>query len=51
MRIQYTHEVFVVLSEESAKWIIDNYFTPQFKRGHFFEGIRDGIAAIAKRLP
>lgn len=50
VRINNGYGIEAIISNEQAKVIIEKIMIPQFKDGHFFEGIRDGLLAVIECL-
>jgi uncharacterized protein len=50
IRIRNGYGIEKVLSSEETKKIIDIYLIPQFKKGNYFEGTRQGILALTDKL-
>jgi len=50
IRIQNGYGIQKVLTNEETKKIIGIYIMPQFKKGDYFEGIRQGIFALIDKL-
>ena len=50
MRIQNGYGIEKKLSDQETKEIIDNDFVPFFKEARFFEGTRNGLKALMKKL-
>jgi uncharacterized protein len=50
IRIENGDGIAVKLSDEQTKNIIDSVFIENFKRGEFFEGTKEGILAMMKKI-
>ena len=50
IRIQNGYGIEKILSNEETKQIIDKVFIPEFKKGDFYRGTHNGIAAIIAKL-
>lgn len=50
IRIQVGYGLEKKLKDEEAKRIIDNVVIPEFKKGDYFAGIRNGIAEVIKEI-
>ena len=50
IRIRNGYGIEKVLSNEETKKIMDIYIIPQFKKGNYFEGTRQGILALMDKL-
>lgn len=50
MRIQNGYGIGKIISDEAAQKIIDEYFRPEFQKGSYFEGTRNGLNAIINHV-
>lgn len=50
IRIQVGYGLENKLKDEEAKRIIDNVIIPEFKKGDYFAGIKNGLAEIIKEI-
>lgn len=50
IRIENGYGIEKILTNNETKQIIDSVMVPHFKNGHFFEGTRQGLFAIFKKL-
>jgi uncharacterized protein len=50
IRIQVGYGLENKLKDEEAKKIIDNIIIPEFKKGDFYAGIRNGLIAIIDEI-
>jgi uncharacterized protein len=50
MRVENGYGIETYLSNEQTKEIVDSVFITQFKQGNFFDGTKNGIIAIIKKL-
>jgi len=50
IRVENGYGIEKALSNAETKEIVDNVFIPKFKEGKYFEGVRNGIIAITKKL-
>lgn len=50
MRIQNGKGIEQILSNDDTKYIIDEYFIPNFKKGNYFEGTEIGLIALTNTL-
>jgi len=50
IRIQVGYGLEKKLKDEEAKRIIDNVIIPEFKKGDYFVGIKNGLAEIIKEI-
>lgn len=50
IRINNGYGIVDKLSDEETKEIIDSIVIPAFKKGHYFEGIKDAVEAIMKKI-
>ncbi len=50
IRISNGYGIEKVLSDSETKKIIDETIIPEFKNGNFYEGIKEGVLAIIRKL-
>jgi uncharacterized protein len=50
IRIENGYGIEERLTDEETKKIINDYIIPEFKRGDFFEGTKNGLLAIIRKL-
>lgn len=51
MRISNGYGIEKVFLDEQAQQIIQNFIVPAYKKGEYFEGTRDALVEITKRVP
>lgn len=50
MRIETSKEVWALLPDSFCEAVIEKTIAPQFKEKNYFEGIREGVSALIKKL-
>lgn len=50
IRIQNGYGIEKIISDRDTEQIVDNFFIPYLKNGHYFEGTRSGLLAIIDKL-
>jgi uncharacterized protein len=50
IRIQNSFAIEKVLNDEETKEIIDNFIIPEFRKDHYFEGIKSGILQLENKI-